>query len=161
MKKKVIAVSLDPEILKAVISSNLIFNYATNYYYKNKIEDINGFKLSNSDFASFKSFLNTNKFSYETKTEKALLKAYETAQLEGLSDNIDKDYNVLLSNLNNSKNSAIDENKTYLLELLTDEIVKRYVYREGLYDYYKIHNPEIKKASEILKNKSSYLSYLK
>ncbi|MEP5338846.1 MAG: S41 family peptidase [Algibacter sp.] len=151
----------NPEILKAVVNSNLIFNYATNYYYKNKIEDINSFKLSNSDFTSFKNFLNTNKFSYETKTEKALLKAYETAQLEGLNDNIDKDYNVLLSNLKNSKNSAIDENKTYLLELLTEEIVKRYVYREGLYDYYKIHNPEIKKASEILQNKSSYLSYLK
>ncbi|MEP1489034.1 MAG: S41 family peptidase [Algibacter sp.] len=151
----------NPEILKAVVNSNLIFNYATNYYYKNKIEDINSFKLSNSDFTSFKNFLNTNKFSYETKTEKALLKAYETAQLEGLNDNIDKDYNVLISNLKNSKNSAIDENKTYLLELLTEEIVKRYVYREGLYDYYKIHNPEIKKASEILQNKSSYLSYLK
>ena len=32
------------------------------------------------------------------------------------------------------------------MSLLSDEIVKRYVYREGLYDYYKIHNAEIKKA---------------
>ena len=31
----------------------------------------------------------------------------------------------------------------------TDEIVKRYVYREGLYNYYTSHNPEIKKASSL------------
>ncbi|GAA4234117.1 S41 family peptidase [Postechiella marina] len=151
----------NPEILKAVVTSNLIFNYATKYYYQNDIKDINSLKLSNTDFSDFKNFLNTNKFSYETKTEKTLLKAYEVSKLEGLSDNITKDYNTLISNLKRSKNLAIDENKSYLLELLTEEIVKRYVYREGLYDYYKIHNPEIKKASEILKNNSTYLSYLK
>lgn len=151
----------NPEILKAVVTSNLIFDYATKYHYKNDIKDINRLKFSNSDFSDFKSFLNANKFSYETKTEKALLKAYEASKLEGLNDGIEKDYNVLLSNLKNSKNNAIDENKSYLLELLTEEIVKRYVYREGLYDYYKIHNPEIKKASEILQNKSTYSSYLK
>lgn len=151
----------NPEILKAVVTSNLIFNYATKYYYQNDIKDINSLKLSNTDFSDFKNFLNTNKFSYETKTEKALLKAYEVSKLEGLSDNIAKDYNTLTSNLKRSKNLAIDQNKSYLLELLTEEIVKRYVYREGLYNYYKIHNPEIKKASEILKNNSTYLSYLK
>ena len=151
----------NPEILKAVAKSNLIFNFATNYYYNHNITDINSFKLTNSDFETFKNFLNSNNFSYETKTEKAFLKAFEISKLERLNDNIENDYNVLLSNLKKSKNNAIDENKNYLLELLTEEIVKRYVYREGLYDYYKIHNPEIKKASEILKNKNTYSNYLK
>lgn len=151
----------NPEILKAIANSNLIFNFATQYYYNHNITDINSFKLTNSDFDSFKNFLSSNKFSYETKTEKAFLKAYEISKLESLNDDIEKDYQTLLSNLKTSKNSAIDQNKTYLLELLTEEIVKRYVYREGLYDYYKIHNPDIKKASEILKNKNTYFNYLK
>ena len=149
------------EILKAIIKSNLIFNYATQYYYKNDIKDISTFKLTNSDFNDFKSFLNDNKFSYKTKTELALNKAIETASLEGFKDDINTNYNTLISSLNTSKNKAITKNKDYILELLTEEIVKRYVYREGLYDYLKINNPVIKKSTEILNNKSTYLSYLK
>lgn len=156
-----LGVTKNPEILKAITNSHLIFDFATNYYYNHNITDINNFKLKNSDFESFKTFLNTTNFSYETKTEKAFLKAFETSKLESLNADIEKDYNVLVSNLKSSKNRAITENKNYLIELLTEEIVKRYVYREGLYEYYKIHNAEIKKASEILDNKNSYLNYLK
>lgn len=156
-----LGVTKNPEILKAITNSHLIFDFATNYYYNHNITDINNFKLTNSDFESFKTFLNTTNFSYETKTEKAFLKAFETSKLESLNADIEKDYNVLVSNLKSSKNRAITENKNYLIELLTEEIVKRYVYREGLYEYYKIHNAEIKKASEILDNKNSYLNYLK
>lgn len=153
--------SKNTPVAKAIANENLIFDYATNYYYKNKIEDINSFKLTDSDFLNFKNYLKTNKFSFETDTEKALKKAFETSKKEGFNDNINKDYNTLLDNFNISKANAIDENKKELLNLLTEEIVKRYVYREGLYDYYKIHDPEIKKATEILSSITTYLNYLK
>ncbi len=117
--------------------------------------------MNDSDFSSFKNYLETNNFTFETKTEKALKKAFETAEEEELNDNIKTDYNALITNLNKSKTSIIDENKNYLLDLLTEEIVKRYVYREGLYDYYKIHDDKIKKATDILGNSSVYSGYLK
>ncbi len=148
-------------IINAIVNDNLIFDFATNYYFKNTIENINDFQLTSTDFSNFKSYLKNNNFSFETKTEKMLLKALEAAKEEQLDDDIEADYNKLISNLKVSKNNAIDENKDYLLELLTEEIVKRYAYREGLYDYYKIHDAKIKKATEILGNPSSYLDYLK
>ena len=148
-------------ITSAIVNNDLIFNYATNYYYNNSITDINSLKLTDSDFKDFKNYLKTNNFSFETDTEKALYKAFETAKKEELNDNIKIDFNTLISNLNKSKTTVIDENKDYLLELLTEDIVKQYVYREGLYEYYKIHDSEIKKASEILENTSVYSNYLK
>lgn len=147
-------------ITTAIVNNNLIFDFATNYYYKHNIENIDGFKLTDQDFSEFKSFLKSNNFSFETDTEKALKKAFETAKKEELNDDIEKDYNTLISNLEQSKKSVIDENKDFLLKLLTEEIVKRYVYREGLYEYYKTHNPEIKKATDILGNLSTYNGYL-
>mgnify|MGYP000176656105 CR=1 FL=1 len=78
-----------------------------------------------------------------------------------IDDDIKTDYNTLVSNLNQSKIKALDENKAYLLDLLTEEIVKRYVYREGLFDYLKTHDPEIKKATEIVNSPSAYLEYLR
>ncbi|PKQ45798.1 S41 family peptidase [Confluentibacter flavum] len=148
-------------ITKALVNDDMIFDFATDYYYSHNIGDINAFKLTAADFSNFKNFLKTNNFSFESNTEKALLKAFDEATKEGLNDEINDDYNTLISNLKLSKNKTIDENKDYLIGLLTEDIVKRYVYREGLYEYYKIHDPEIKKATEILGNSTAYLNYLR
>ena len=147
-------------ITTAILNDNLIFEYATKYYYKNRVANINDFKLSDSDFKNFKNYLKTNNFNFETKTEKAFDNAIAIAKEEGLQNAINTNYNTLVDGLNTYKNQAIDDNKTQLLALLSDEIVKRYFYREGLYSYYITHNPEIKKATEILKNPSTYLGYL-
>ena len=116
--------------------------------------------MNDSDFSKFKSFLNSRDFTFETETEKTLTKVIEHADKEDLGSAIKNDYNALLKSLSKSKNDAIDQNKAQILGLLTDEIVKRHVYREGLYDYYKIHNLEIKEATSILANPSKYRSYL-
>ena len=153
--------SKNSAITTAIVENDLIFNFATDYYYNNTIENISNFKLTPSDFSNFKNYLKVSGFSFETKTEKTLLKVLEVAKEEGLDQDIQNDYNALVFNLNNAKANAVDENKVQLSSLLTNEIVKRYVYREGLYDYYKLYNPEIKKASEILNNPSTYLNYLR
>ena len=148
-------------ITNAILNKDLIFDYATTYYYAHpNLKDINAFKLTDSDFNDFKKYLKTNDFNFETDTETALAKAFESAKKEGLDDNIEKDYNTLINNLNTSKIKGIDENKAQLSSLLTDEIVKRYAYREGVYDYYKTHNPEIKRATEILSNTTTYSKFL-
>jgi carboxyl-terminal processing protease len=147
-------------ITTAILEENLIFNYATKYYYNNTINDLGGFKLSENDFNSFKTYLKSNNFSFETKTEKALEEALEIAKSEKLNTAIESDYNDLINALNAYKTSAINANKTQLMSLLSDEIIKRYFYREGLYTYYISNNTEIQKGLEILKNPSKYQSYL-
>ena len=158
---EVIGAPKNSTITEAIMNSDLIFDYATAYYYKHSFDDINSLKLSEQDFAGFKTFLKNNNFSFETDTEKALKKAFETAKEEELNDNISNDYNTLLTNLNTSKSVVLDENKDFLLKLLTENIVKRYVYREGLYDYYKVHDATIKKSLEILESPITYKGYLK
>ena len=153
-------VTKNTAITDAILNSQSIFDFATTYYYKNKIEDISKFKLTDTDFNTFKNYLNTSGFEFETETEKALKKAMEVSKSENLDDDISKDYKTLITNLDNSKAKAVENNKKQLINLLTDEIVKRYVYREGLYEYYKTHNEEIKTATDILSNSSKYNRYL-
>ncbi|AEH00853.1 S41 family peptidase [Lacinutrix sp. 5H-3-7-4] len=153
--------SKNSAITTAILNNQSVFDYATKYYYMHpNIEDINKWKLTDADFINFKNYLKKTGFSFETETEKSFAKAAEIAKTENLDEDIKRDYNALIENLNNSKLKAIDENKSQLMSLLSDEIIKRYVYREGLYDYYKIHNAEIKKATEILNNTSRYRKYL-
>lgn len=147
-------------VTSAILNENLVFNYATKYYYNNTVNNLNDFKLTDTDFNAFKTYLNSNNFKFETKTEKAFDKALMVAKEEELSATIDINYKALISALDNYKNKAIDENKDQLKSLLTDEIVKRYFYSEGLYTYYLTHNPEIQKSTEILKNPVKFASYL-
>ncbi|WP_290701449.1 S41 family peptidase [Lacinutrix sp.] len=153
--------SKNSAITKAILSNQSVFDYATKYYYSHtNIDDINNWALKDSDFQDFKSFLKDSDFSFETDTEKSLKKALEVAKTENLDDDIQRDYNTLIKNLNNSKLKAVDDNKSQLMSLLSDEIIKRYVYREGLYDYYKLNNEEIKQATQILANPTKYNRYL-
>lgn len=147
-------------ITDAILNSQAIFDFATQYYYNHQIEDINSFKFSDADFNAFKIHLKSSSFEFETETEAALKKAFEVSKTENLNDDIQKEYNALLQHLNETKIQAVDQNKTQLVNLLTDEIVKRYVYREGLYDYYKVNNQEIKTATQILANPNKYNRYL-
>ena len=147
-------------ITKTIVANDYIFDYATQYYYQHSSIDIDNFKLSDSDFRDFKSYLRSKNFAFETKTEKALAKAMDVAHEEELDAALSKNYQDLLTQLNTIKTKAVDTNKTQLLHLLENEIVKRYFYREGLYTYYINNNLEIQKATEILSNLNNYKNYL-
>lgn len=148
-------------ITKAIEADDYIFDYATTYYYKNTITDLNSFNFSDADFNDFKSFLRLKNFAFETKTEKALSKVLQVAKEEGLEDELSQSYNGVINQLNVYKNKAIDENRTQLKVLLENEIVKRYFYREGLHEYFLANNTEIIKAVEVLSDPGKYRSYLK
>jgi carboxyl-terminal processing protease len=143
-------------ITKAIEEENLIFDFATDFYYKNQIVNTEDFEFSESDFQKFKDYLNSNNFSFETKTQRAFESAILVAEDEELDTSITSEYNDLISALERYKTSAVNKNKEKLTSLIRDEIIKRYFYSEGLYEYYKVNNPEIKKALDILSNPTKY-----
>lgn len=149
------------DITTALLRSDAIFNYATEFYYSKPIKDINSFKFTDAHYTDFKNFIKKSNFNYETNTEKSLQKSLKIAKKEKLDQEISNEYNALLATIKASKEKALDTYKVEIMNLITDEIVKRYSYREGLYEYYVTHNPEIKKGKEILGNTSKYQSILK
>lgn len=143
-------------ITKAILKGTYVFDFATDYYYNNDVNSPETFKLSDSDFSAFKSYLKKQNFDFKTNTEKALENVFQTANEENLDDAISKQYKTLLTELNLYKNKAIDENKSQLMQVLTDEILKRYFYKEGLYKHFIANNPELLKSKDILSNKLAY-----
>jgi len=156
-----IELSKETPITKAILNENLVFNFATNYYYRNNIDDLSSFKLSDSAFNNFKSFLKSTNFNFETKTEKALEDAILIAEEEELNGVINSEMNDLKNALQTYKANTIDANRAQLKSLLTDEIIKCYFYSEGLYEYYTANNTEITKAVSILNNPKEYASILR
>ncbi|WP_422106631.1 S41 family peptidase [Winogradskyella sp.] len=148
-------------ITKAILNENLVFNFATDYYYSNNVQDLKGFQLSETDFKAFKNYLKTTGFNFETKTETAFNDAMAVAEEEELESIVNSEYHNLSAAIQAYKSNAIDGNKVQLKSLLTDEIIKRYFYSEGLYTYYTANNPEIKKALSVLNNPRQYASILR
>ena len=149
------------ELTTALMNNNVIFDYATNYFYKHQLKDVSSFKFSESDYKDFKTFVSKSDFSYETKTEKTLKAAMTDREEVIFNDAIENDFRTLLLDIEKSKIVALDDYQREIESKLQDEIVKRYAYREGLYDYYLKNDDAILAATELLGNENKYWSILK
>lgn len=143
-------------IIDALVKNDAIFNFATQYYYKNTALGDKIPTLTDADFADFKKFLKTENISFDTKTELALKETLEQAKKEKIDASIKAQYDNLMVSLQKSEDVEVDKNKSEILDLLRDEIIKRFQYKEGLYLFYTKNNSEIKKASQLLSNTAEY-----
>jgi carboxyl-terminal processing protease len=148
-------------IADALQKNDGIFNYVTYYYYKNPTLGDKIPTLTDSDFADFKAFLKREKTDINTETEIALKNTLEKAKKENIDTAIQSEYEQLLVALQRSEATMIDKNQKEIKNLMLDEIIKRYQYKEGLYQYYIKNNIEIKKAVGILNNTAEYNKILK
>ena len=148
-------------ITDALVKNDGIFNYATRYYYKNPNLGTQIPMISEADYQDFKQFLKDQKFSFDTETELALKNTLALAKKEKIDESISKEYQQLFTALQKSEENLLDKNQREIKNLMVDEVIKRYQYQEGLYQYYLKNNPEIKKAVSILNNSAEYKSILK
>jgi carboxyl-terminal processing protease len=133
-----------------------IFNYVTSYYYKNPTLGDKIPTITDADYADFKAFLKKEKINFDTETELALKNTLEKAKKEKIDESIKLQYDQLFAALQKSEEALLDKNQKEIKKLILDEIIKRYQYKEGLYQYYTKNNEEIAKASALLANPTEY-----
>nr|WP_294935148.1 S41 family peptidase [uncultured Flavobacterium sp.] len=148
-------------IAAALLRSDGIFNFATDYFYKNPNLGTTIPTITDTDFANFKAFLKKENFQLDTETEVALKNTMIAAKKERIDESISAEYQQLLSALQRSEEKELEKHKDEIKNLLLDEIIKRYQYREGLYLYYTKSNSEITKAMSVLNNPTEYNKILK
>jgi carboxyl-terminal processing protease len=148
-------------ITTALLKENSIFDYATAYYYKHQFTSLDEIQFSDADFQEFVSWIEKRGFEFETVTESAFAKAYQAATNEELDDDIKTSYNSMLEAIKIAKKKEVVDKKAEIKSLLTDEIVKRYFYKEGLYNHQIKYNPEIRAAIEVLNDEGKYQRILK
>lgn len=148
-------------VTKAILKEQLIFSYANKYYYDNESIDLPNFKISDKDFNQFKAYIKSQGFNFKTETELLLEDLKSKAIEEDMEASINKAYNNLKASIDSYKNEQLDSNKEQLISLLTDEIIKRYYYSEGVFNYYTQNNTEVLKGREILQNNTEYQNILR
>lgn len=143
-------------IADALVRNDGIFNFATDYYYKNPGVGTNVPKIGDADYEAFRQFLKKEKFEFDTETEKALKATLDVAKKEKVDESITAEYNQLLAALQKSEDKELAQHREEIKQLITDELIKRYQYKEGLYKYYTTTNPEILKSVALLHNAAQY-----
>jgi carboxyl-terminal processing protease len=148
-------------ITTALLKDQAIFDYATKYYYENEMTDWNGFEFKDSNFNNFLEFLKKKGFNYETETEKEFAEALRSAEDEDIAKDISSNYEELMKSIALAKVKKLVAKKAEIKSLISDEILKRYFYKEGLYDYQVVNNPEILAGIDVLTNNDKYNKILK
>jgi len=147
-------------LIDALQENNLVFDFATDFFYDHNFNTVNDFTFTDSDYASFKNYVQEQNFTFQTKTEE-LLEQSINADDALLGPEVQEKYKDLLLAVNRGKISALDKYQEEIKKDLEDEIITRYFYRDGLYKYYLSHDDAILTAKELLADTSKYISVLR
>ena len=156
----IVAETKKSSITDALVKNDAVFDFATSLYYKNPNQT--GIPvISETDFTAFKTFIKQEKYSLDSETGKALKELLEKAKKEKIDTAILNEYKALQTALEKSQDVEVTKNKEEFKRLLQEELITRYQYKEGLYDYYTQNDIEITKAKAVLNDNIKYTSILK
>jgi len=138
-----------------LVTGNHIFDFATKYFYKNKtISDPRSFELSDQDYEEFKKFLEGKDYDYTTYTEKSVQDLEKYVQKEAYYEEIKAQLEAIKLKVNHSKENDLNTHKKEIKKILSEEIVSRYYFQEGMIEAGLYQDPVIDLAKSYLNTPS-------
>ena len=149
------------KVVIALLSNNLIFQYATEYVLKHDtICPANQFKLNDADYNDFLVFLNEKEYDFETSTDKGVELLRKKAKKENVLDEIETEIELIEQKLMAKKKEKINHQKKQIKKLLEVEIATRYYLQKGKIQNNLSNDPDIEEALKILSDKARYKTIL-
>lgn len=145
----------DIPFIKALLESNLIFHYITDYLQTNpKVENPKEYKFP--DFSGFKKYVESKKEEIKLPIEKSLEDLKNEAVNTQFSGDLTKQIASLQKAIDREKDLNLEKYRNELERLLGELIVTRIHLQSGRVQYRLANDKEIVKAVEILKNEVGY-----
>lgn len=122
----------DINIIRGLITNDVIFDYATQYRLANQaIDSADTFTLSDDDYQRFVDFAEQRDFEYNTVTEKVFEDLQEIAAEERYYEGAEEEFAALLESITPEKSDDLMKFKKEITELLESEIASRYYFQTG------------------------------
>ncbi|MCX6258596.1 MAG: S41 family peptidase [Bacteroidia bacterium] len=148
-------------IAVSLITKSMIFDYVTDYCLKHaSIAPPKEFVLADADYQDFIQFLSGKEFDYESKSDEVYSKLEEISKKEKYYESAKPEFEALHKKIAHDKQKDLITFKEEIKDLISEEIVSRYYYQKGAIEYSFLTDPEVIRATEILKNPSEYRSLL-
>lgn len=158
-------IALEPQkyssILTSLVTKNLIFDYATKYRIAHiSIVPAKEFRISETDYDDFVSYLSGKEYDYTTKSEKTIDELKEDAKDDKALDVISADIDALKAKIMHNKKTDLVKHKSEIKQFLEEEIASRYYFQNGRLEASIKDDPELKEAINTLADPDNYKKIL-
>jgi len=149
-------------ITSSLISKDLVFDFASKYYlsHLSGIGPAKEFRLSDSDYQEFITWLKDKEYDYTTKVETSIKELTAAAQKEKYYDEIKDQLEGLKTRMAHNKENDLLKHKDEIREVLEQEIVSRFYFEKGIKEASFDDDPEVQEALRILNDKIRYQKIL-
>jgi carboxyl-terminal processing protease len=149
------------QITQILVNKYYIFDYATEFTRTHPtISPAKDFSLSDAEYQNFVTYLNNKDYNYQTAAEKTLANLKLDAEAEKKFELIKGDYESLKAKVSTSKKADLSLYKSEIKKVLEGEIVQRFYFQNGRTVQAFQYDIELKKAAEIINNKTLTASVL-
>ena len=132
-----------------LVAGNHVFDFATSYFYKYPtLASPSAFQVTEEVFADFKKFLEGKEYDYTTYSEKSVQDMEKYLAKESYFDEVKEQLEQIKSKVNHSKENDLDTHKKEIKKILSEEIVSRYYFQEGMIEASLQGDPVIELAKE-------------
>lgn len=132
-----------------LVAGNHVFDFATQYFYKHaKLSSPSTFQVTEEVYADFKKFLVGKEYDYTTYTEKSVQDMEKYLAKEPYFETVKEQLEQIKSKVNHSKENDLDTHKKEIKKILSEEIVSRYYFQEGMIEASLQGDPVIELAKE-------------
>ncbi len=146
----------------SLYTKNLIFDYATKYYYSNlELADPKEFALDDADYDEFLSWLKDKDYDYTTEVEQTIDDLIESAKDEKYYQDIEDQITSLRKKVQHNKDQDLQKFKGEIKELLEEEIAARYYLSEGKIEASFDDDDVLQAAVEVLNDDEKYEAILR
>lgn len=137
-----------------LVAGNHVFDFATHYFYRNEsITDPMNFRISDQDYDDFKKFLDGKEYDYTTYVEKSVQDLEKYAEKEAYFEEIKAQLDAIKAKVNHSKENDLDTHQAEVKKILSEEIVSRYFFQEGMIEAGLDQDPAIELAKTFLSDR--------
>jgi len=148
-------------VTAALVNSGLVFEFASSYCAANPMKpDLKSFHLSEADYQKFLRFLQEQKFSYSTTTERSATRLLEAAKQERYYDDLESQLNVLKSKVEALKSNDMVKFRGEIVEILEEQIAFHYALADGQAAVSLNRDKTILEARKMLNNLEAYYNIL-
>lgn len=148
-------------LTQVLFEKGLLFDYVTEYVHKNpKPVDPRNFTLSDNDYQQFLSWMKNKDYSYKSYVEYGIQQLIDQAKKEKYDEALKGQLEAIITKINENKKNELVVHKEPIMRMLEEEIVARHHLDRGRIEAAFQHDDEVKKAIEVLHDKTQYKKVL-
>lgn len=149
-------------LTQKLFQDGFIFDYATLYAFNHpKLGEPRNFSLSNEEYQQFVNWMKGKNYSYTSNLDVKLKQLIQEAEDENYYTDLKPHIDQIRTKIAENKKNELTLYKDQIKKLLEEDIMARYYLEEGTVQVGFKYDQELKKASEVLLNRSNYSRLLK